>query len=355
MNGYAAASASITNVLLALVGVIFSLLCLEGVFAFALSHPHVLASGNGTGGKVLAHVREYHVDRDRKIVQYLSDCARYDPEVTYTLIPGATCRVASREYVVEYAGNRAGLRDNDESLSRPDVVVVGDSHAMGWGVQGDESFPKRLQEMMGRPVLNAAMSSFGTVRELMLLERLNLPSARTLVIQYSDNDFVENQPYIEAGALDILPEWQYRAVVEQHRRGTQYYPFKYAATGLLDIARLALGWHTPASQHPDNVVEARYFLDVLLRHRATIEGRTVVVIEINSHDHNDGRFVEALHGLLAEPRYASLAPWVTAIDVSRTLGAGDYYLLDDHMRPTGHEKVAGLVAGELARRTAQGP
>jgi hypothetical protein len=355
MNGAAPASPSITNVLLGLASVVLSLLCLEGVLAFALSHPQVLASGNGSGGQVLAHVRDYHVDRDRKIVQYLADCARYDPDVTYTLIPGANCRVASREYVVEYSANRAGLRDSDESLSRPDVIVVGDSHAMGWGVRGDESFPKRLQEMVHRPVLNAAMSSFGTVRELRLLERLDLPSARTLVIQYSDNDFVENEPYIDAGALDILPEWQYRAVVEQHRRGTRYYPFKYAATGLLGIARLALGWRTPASQPPDNDVQARYFLDVLLRHRATIEGRTVVVIEINSHEHNDGRFVEALRGLLAQPRYASLARWVTAVDVSSALGPGDYYLLDDHMRATGHEKVARLVAAELTRRTAQAP
>jgi hypothetical protein len=199
------------------------------------------------------------------------------------------------------------------------------------------------------------MSSFGTVRELILLERLHLPSARTLVIQYSDNDFVENQPYIEAGTLDVLPEWQYRAVVEQHRRGTRYYPFKYAATGLLDIARLALGWRGPASQPRDSVAGARYFLDVLLRHHATIEGRTVVVIEINSYDHNDGRFVETLRGLLAQPRYAALAPWVTAVDVSPTLGPGDYYLLDDHMKATGHEKVAGLLAAEVARRTTAAP
>jgi hypothetical protein len=340
------------NVLLGVVGALVSLLCIEGVFAFALSHPQVLAQGGGTPGKALAYARDYHKSRDRKIVQYLSDCARYDPEVTYTLIPGTRCRVASREYVVEYAANRAGLRDRDAALARPEVVVIGDSHAMGWGVASEESFPKRLQEILDRPVLNAAMSSFGTAREMMLLERLKLPPVRALVIQYSDNDFTENRPYAESGALAILPEWQYRAVVEEHRLETRYYPFKHVASALLSLRTPG---SPPPAPPPDDVGEARAFLDVLLRHRATVEGKTVVVIELNAHNQNDGRFVDALRGLLADDRYASLRDWVTAIDVSGTLGPGDYYLLDGHMRAAGHEKVARLVATEIARRAGRTP
>ena len=344
------APAWITNGLLALGGIVAVLLCVEGIFAFALSHPQILASGDGTVGETLAYARHYYVNQERKLVQYLADCAQYDREVTYTLIPGRTCRVAGREYVVEYAANRAGLRDSDETLSRPEIVVIGDSHGMGWGVRGEESFPKRLQEMTGRPVLNASMSSYGTAREMTLLERLALPSARTLVIQYSDNDLIENRPYIERGALDILPEWQYRAVVREHRLGTRYYPLKYASTLL---GGLTAPWRRPSSPQSDDVDEAPYFLEVLLRHRASVEGRTVVVIEINAHNQNDGRFVGALQRLLAEPRYAALARWVTTLDLSRALAPGDYYVLDGHMRAAGHEKVARLVAAELERRKAE--
>jgi hypothetical protein len=59
--------------------------------------------------------------------------------------------------------------------------------------------------------------------------------------------------------------------------------------------------------------------------------------------------------LLAQPRHAALARWVTAIDVSRALGPADYYVLDGHMRASGHEKVARLVAAELERRKALNP
>jgi hypothetical protein len=334
----------ITNALLVLGGAVAMLVLVEGVFAFALSHPQLLASSDGTVGQALAYARRYYANQDRKLVQYLADCAQYDRQVTYTLIPWHTCRVAGREYVVEYAANRAGLRDSDEALSRAQIVVLGDSHGMGWGVRSEESFPKRLQAMTGQPVLNASMSSYGTAREMMLLDRLALP-ARTLVIQYADNDFVENKPYVEHGMLDILPEWQYQAVVREHGLATRYYPFKYA------ISLLTAPWHgRPAPPESDNVDEAPYFLAVLLRHRASVEGKTVVVLEIGAYGQNDGRFVGALQRLLAEPRYAVLARWVTAIDLSGALAPEDYYALDGHMRPSGHEKVARLVAVELERR-----
>jgi len=341
----------LTRALLVLGGVLVALLCIEGIFSFTLSHPWVLASRDGTVGRALAHAREYYLDQDRKVVQYLPDCARYDPEVTYTLIPGATCRVANREHTVEYAANRAGLRDSDEALARPEIVVVGDSHAMGWGVRSDEAFPKRLQVILNRSVLNAAISSYATARELILLERLSLPSVKALVIQYARNDFPENKHYVDDGALNILPESQYRAVVEEHRRWTRYYPFKHV-TGLFRMARLAMPERPLTSSPPDVVLEARYFLDVLLRHRAALEGKTVVVLDINAYEEMDGRFIGAVRELLAEPRYALLAPGISAIDVSAALGPGDYYLLDNHMRAAGHEKVAQLVAAELKRRMA---
>jgi hypothetical protein len=106
-----------TNVLLGLGSVLFSLVCFEGVFAFALSHPQILASSDGTVGKALAHARNYWVNQDRKIVQFMSECTRYDRDVSYTLIPGVKCRVVNREHTVEYAANRAGVRDSARSAA----------------------------------------------------------------------------------------------------------------------------------------------------------------------------------------------------------------------------------------------
>ena len=225
--------------------------------------------------------------------------------------------------------------------------------AMGWGVTSAEAFPKVLQRDLGVPVLNAAISSYGTARELALIERLKLNNFSALVIQYCDNDFDENEYLIDHGRLDIMTEAGYRALVAEHARDTGYYPFKHARN-LLSIALPAMPWSIPPPlpppPHDTNAVEARYFLDVLLRHPSLIEGKVVVVLELNPYNRNDGRFTGAVAKLLDDPRYAVLRPIVSVVDVSRLLSDSDYYVLDGHMRPAGHAKVAMALEDELRRR-----
>ena len=51
--------------------------------------------------------------------------------------------------------------------------MLGDSYAMGWGVEQGESFPEILEAATGLRVLNAGVPSYGTPRELLMLERLD--------------------------------------------------------------------------------------------------------------------------------------------------------------------------------------
>jgi hypothetical protein len=104
-------------------------------------------------------------------VQFLPDCGRYDPDVTYTLRPGV-CRFRNAEFDTELRINSAGLGDDEASLRDASVVVLDDSHAMGWGVEQDEAFPQVLERITGLKTLNAAVPSFGTVRAIRLLRRL---------------------------------------------------------------------------------------------------------------------------------------------------------------------------------------
>ncbi len=340
----------IRNGLLLAASSIISLATIEGVVAFVLWHPRIMAADDGSIGRALALTRSYYMRNDRRIVQLLPGCARYDPQVTYTLIPGARCTVVNREHSVEYAANRVGLRDDDGALANPAIVVIGDSHAMGWGVAASDSFPKVMQHDLGIPVLNAAMSSYGTARELALLERLRLPGFKVLVIQYCDNDFNENKYLVDHGALQIQAEPRYRAWVDGHVRNTRYYPFKHVRN--LFSSALALPWSKAPPRPDTNAAEAGYFLEVLLRYNKLIEGKTVVVIELNENNQNDDRFTQSLTALLDQPRYAGLKRWVAPVDVSKALTAADYYVLDDHMTPTGHAKVAQVVERELERRGA---
>lgn len=338
------------NALLLLGSLVVSAACLEAAMALALAYPALLPRSEGVLGKPLALVSNYYRNRNRWSVHHLPDCAQYDPELAYTLRRGGSCRVVNPDRVVEYSANRAGLRDTDAALAHPDAVVLGDSHAMGWGVEAAANFPKQLEQRLGRPVLNAGISSFGTARQLLLIERLELPSFPALVIQYCENDFDENRVYVDDGGLRIMSEPTYRALVDRHVRSTRYYPFKHVRS-MVGTASGVIRRRGRADSRPEtDATEARYFLEVLHRHRRLLHGKTVVVLELNGQARDDGHFVEALHHLLSQPRYAELAQWVTTIDVSDELEAADYLALDGHMRPRGHLKVARLVAEELRRR-----
>ena len=131
------------------------------------------------------------------------------------------------------------MRDEDALLDAPEVIVLGDSHAMGWGVGQEEALPQVLARKSGRRVLNAAVSSYGTARELLLLDRLDASRLRVLVVQYSDNDLPENRTFRENGnQLPIMSEAQYQNIVRHYASQRSYYPGKYVYRLFLKVFRL---------------------------------------------------------------------------------------------------------------------
>src|SRR4030095_7869037 len=92
----------------------------------------------------------------------------------------------------------------------------------------EEALPQVLARTLGRKVLNGAVSSYGTVREMMMLERLKPSSLRVLVIQYSDNDLPENRTFrINANSLPIMSEEQYQTIVRHYGSHRSHCPGKY--------------------------------------------------------------------------------------------------------------------------------
>src|SRR5258706_1392981 len=186
---------------------------LEGLFALALRAEPVAASS-----EVWRRARrEYYMRYERQIVQYLPECAQFDPQLAYRLKPGR-CRFANREYAIELAIDSAGLRDREDALAAPRIVVTGDSFAVGWGVAQDETVSAVLAAQTGEKTLDAAQPSYGTARELLLVQRLDLSAAYALVIQYCENDFVENGRFLQAdGRLATMGRPEDQALAAAHR------------------------------------------------------------------------------------------------------------------------------------------
>ncbi len=171
--------------------------------------------------------RRAYFNHDMNSIQYLPACARFDPHLGYSLKPGK-CVFSDHEFTTAYTINSLGVRDTEEALNSPQVVVLGDSYAMGWGVEQNETFAKMIEAKTGLAVLNASVSSYGTAREMMLLKKVKRDRLKYLIFQYCNNDYEENLSFLNNGnKLITMSREKYAELVEQNWRIKKYYPGKY--------------------------------------------------------------------------------------------------------------------------------
>jgi hypothetical protein len=290
---------------------------------------------------------------NRSIVQFEPACTRYDAELTYTLKPG-TCTFENVEFSTELRVNSLGLRDDEAALEAPDVIVIGDSYTMGWGVQQDETLSRVLARVSGLKVLNAGISSYGTAREMKLLDRLDTSRLRTLVIQYHDSDAIENWSFREqGGTLPVLTADQYQDVVDWYQGQRGYAPGKYIYRLFMKLTGLEAPEPSPTRMPPvTSLEEAELFLNVLQNGRRTpLDAVRLIVFEAGEQIRPPRSFlanVTVVSRRDGQPRFIrGLRP----LEVAPLLEESDFYHLDDHLRPHGHE----VIGQALARIIAEAP
>ena len=322
---------------------VVAVLLLEGTIVLMLHAPRIVGA---SPRPVRLLIQQVYRHFNRALVQFDPNCARYDPAVTYTLKPGA-CTFENLEFRDEFRINRLGLRDDDASLDAPDVIVLGDSHAMGWGVEQDETLVRVVARKSGTKVLNAAISSYATVREMTLLDRLDTSRLRVLIIQYSDNDLPENRAFRQfAGHLPITSEAQYQKIAQYYAAQRRYYPGKYVYRLFMKVLRLeepepdqvAMGSATP-------IEEAELFLNALTHaSRTRLDDVQVIVFEINERLQPPRPFIAALDEVKRREGNPAFVRRLITLDTTRVLTPTDFYILDDHMNARGHQAVGNALA-----------
>ncbi len=335
------------GLLVILFNVVVVLLILETTFVVMLRSPRLVAASPGPFRLLIQQVYRHF---NRSLIQFEPACARYDPRVTYTLKPGA-CTFGNVEFNNEYRVNRAGLRDTDADLEGPEVIVLGDSHAMGWGVNQDQSLVRVLARHTGLKTLDAAVSSYATVREMRMLDRLDTSRLKVLVIQYADNDLPENRTFQRKGDLPIMGEAQYRTIGEYYAAQRRYYPGKYAFRLLMKVLHLE-------EPEPDDLrmvdatpdEEVRLFLNAVVRAgQKPLDGVRLVVFEINQRLSPPRPFIATLARVSREGTYPAFVKQLETLDTTTILALADFYSLDDHMKASGHRAIGEALARLIAR------
>jgi hypothetical protein len=262
----------------------------------------------------------------RNILQAQPECVEFDEDLIYKPRDG-TYRFDNVEFktVLNFSpeGRYTGAKPKGMG-----IAVLGDSYAVGWGVGDEETFSAELQRLSGRPVYNLGVSSYGTVRELIRMEKSGLmDKVDTIVIQYCDNDLRENLTYKSS----LLPNIKKFMILTQSpklnffgRLGllNQGYWFAFSAPyfGLKK-------WLSPPKAK-DFLPHYQPLITALSRHEALMSKR-VIVFYSNGYGEKFLTFPVGKDRQLPHVEFADL-------DFDRD----DYYRIDDHLNSAGHKKAA---------------
>jgi hypothetical protein len=141
----------------------------------------------------------------------------------------------------------------------------------------------------------------------------------------------------------------YDAVVRGQAREARYLFGKYAVK--LVAARVSLLLRPPSpddSPNPDDPAvrkkQVENFVEVVRLSLVDLARLTLIVFELNPRNRDTGWFLPMLRERLSRGGLPASFPRIVTVDVTTGLLPEDFYLLDDHLRPSGHEKVAKTLA-----------
>ena len=278
----------------------------------------------------------------RNVIQYDKECACYDPEISYKLRRGE-CTFSNVEFSNIFHINSLGVRDDEDSLISPHIIIAGDSEAMGWGVGQDETYAEIIEKRTGKRVLNAAVSSYGTVREVRILNSVDTSNLKYLIIHYKKNDLLENMIYYSNNnSLEIMSEKKYNTLVSSHDRWKKYYPGKYTVFFLKLLAKSILfeKFDFPKTEGLSCIsieAEAMFFLNAILGEaHFTLSGVDIIVL-------GEETFLKALNQEMQSHEYPDYIRRIITLNELDNIDDSCTYKRDEHLNAKGHRIIADNI------------
>jgi hypothetical protein len=304
--------------------------------------------------------RVYQDTRD--IFVYHRKHIEFDPEIGIVLRPGLVERSnRTREFSVTISTNSAGFRDDEQSLDRPEILLLGDSFAFGTGVNQEETVGSLMEKMVSRKVLNLGVPTYSNVQEYLSFKRwIDSRGAdfRLAVFLLYHNDLPTNvrrseplmRPYLDTSGSEFRLVFPTR---EGYDRWADFVDGRYRPL----CHRLYIGYYFARAvalyREPESfTVEKPGGVSIKLGFEKIVDDIAGLAESVDlpvmfayiprmlAPDHTDIRHIEKAF------RDRSVA----FLNLAEVLTAEDYYPLDGHWKPSGHRKAAqalAAVASEL--------
>lgn len=109
-----------------------------------------------------------------------------------------------------------------------------------------------------------------------------------------------------------------------------------------------MGTDDSASIENKTLIAAKYFMDILAHSGINFNKIKVVVFEMNDQNRMNNHFIDAVNILSKSAPYKEhMKNNLIAMPVADLLTTQDYYLLDQHLYSSGHEKIAKRLQSTL--------
>ena len=307
--------------------------------------------------------RDYYFNEGyRHFWQMQKDCITLDEELIYLPRIGG-CRFQNPEFDTTLHFDATGRKRNQIPSLRSEigVAILGDSHAMGWGVEDPETFANTIQGELQKPVYNLAVSSYGTYRELLRLQRSNLINkVDTILVQYCDNDARENTNIDNENEF-IKAMKSYQKSYQEHLKGGNWIdldslskferivwvagisPLTHFSNQLSRISWRLGQWVAalePARLDKHNPEDFAYhykqLTKVLTKFNALLSNKRVVVFYINDRGLKFEHFPVGRDRIMHNVEFLELK-----------FDNNEFYTLDGHLNPLGHKTVGDTLSRYL--------
>lgn len=283
-----------------------------------------------------------YVHGERKNMVYREDASQYDPELGYTLKPGKFI-YTEREFSNSYFVNSLGVRDTEDALVAPDIVIVGDSLALGWGVDQEKTFAKLLENKIRLKILNTSLPDYGTVRQMLILRKVDRSRLQCLVIQCSNNIYNENLKFcLNDNRLQIMREATYHQLAQINNLPKKYYFGKFV---FMRIKKKLDGLQSKpvAAEKKINISEEDLFLNVLKHHEDILASVPVIIVLLLNEKHKSDYFVNSLKQKIADASNPPFIRRMIVLNAMQHITENDFYLMDNHLNDHAHVILADLL------------
>jgi len=275
----------------------------------------------------------YHQLGFRKIWQAQSECVDYDKELIYVPRIGK-CLFKNPEFTTELNFTKEGRQTGNNLISdSKGVAVIGDSMAMGWGVNDNQTFASLLEKEIKVKVYNLAVSSYATERSIIRLKNSNLlKKIDTIIIQYCPNDYGENLTHTNKKEFDISKNKYEKIFIKEQSflkglRKIARYSFKIPFE-VITFKRDQLSWRGHDTLFEEIISKYDFLKD-----------KKIIVMSMNYPGDNFYDFPNDKSPKLQNIKY---------LDIKYE--DEDFYPLDMHLNTDGHKKVAKILSKTFQKK-----